>query len=104
MKTKNKKTNFSKEKVIPKIFIFKSLKYFSAQAVDMETGKVLFGISDKKMVEKTKSKRIQEMAKKFAQNLKKRKITRVRLERGNYKYHGNIKIFIDVLAKEGVKI
>ncbi len=84
---------------IPRIFIFKSNKYFYAGLANDESSKVLMS-----MVCKKKEKEILKMAKKFATDFKKKKYESGVFDRSGYKYHGLIASFADELRKNGVKI
>ena len=42
------------------------------------------------------------VAEKLAKKAHEKKITKIYLDRGNYKYHGRIKIFAETLRKNGM--
>ena len=42
------------------------------------------------------------VAEKLAKKAKEKKITKIYLDRGRYKYHGRIKIFAETLRKSGL--
>ncbi len=81
----------------PRIFIFKSNRYFYAGLADDEKGVVLKSFMVKKNVDD-----IIAMSKKFAKEALKNES--VVFDRSGYKYHGHIKIFADELRKQKVKI
>jgi len=83
----------------PRIFVFKSNKYFYAGLADDERSKVLMS----KMSKKTE-KEILKMAKKFASDFKKKKYESAIFDRSGYKYHGLIASFVDELRKNDIKI
>jgi large subunit ribosomal protein L18 len=83
----------------PRIFVFKSNKYFYAGLANDETSKVLMSKMSKK-----KEEEILKMAKEFAKEFKKKKYESAVFDRSGYKYHGLIASFADELRKNGVKI
>jgi len=91
--------NLSGTSVKPRVFVFKSNKYFYAGVADDEKSVVLMS----KMVDKKKEE-IVKMAKIFASDLKKRKIEVAVFDRSGYRYHGLIAAFVDELRNSEIKI
>ena len=90
-----------------RISIFKSLKNISAQIIDDKSMKTLVSASSiEKEIKKNKQKKM-EVSNLLGQILAKRaiekKIESVYFDRGEYKYHGRIKMFADSLRKNGLK-
>lgn len=83
----------------PRIFVFKSNKYFYGGAADDDSSKVLMS----KMCDR-KREDIVKMAKTFATDMKKKKIEVAVFDRSGYKYHGLIAAFVDELRKNGINI
>lgn len=83
--------------VKPRVFVFKSNRYFYAGVADDDKNIVI-----KSMMSKGNEKDILAMAKKFVTIAK--KYDSLVFDRSGYKYHGLIKSFVDELRKEGVKI
>ena len=83
----------------PRIFVFKSNRYFYAGAADDETSTVIMSKMSKK-----KADDIKKMAKEFAKDLKKKKIETGVFDRSGYKYHGLVALFADELRNNGIKI
>lgn len=81
----------------PRIFVFKSNKYFYAGLADDEKGIVL-----KTFMCDRKSDDIIAMAKKFAKEAVKSES--LVFDRSGYKYHGLVKTFADELRKNKVNI
>jgi large subunit ribosomal protein L18 len=81
----------------PRIFVFKSNKYFYAGLADDEKGIVL-----KTFMAKRNTDDIIAMSKKFAKEALKKDA--VVFDRSGYKYHGLIKTFADELRNQKVKI
>ena len=106
----NKKDNRQKRKlhirktlsgtsVKPRIFVFKSNKYFYAGLADDDKQIVIMS----KMCKK-KSEEIKKMGKTFAGDFKKKKLEVAVFDRSGYRYHGLIATFADELRNNGVKI
>ncbi len=83
----------------PRVFVFKSNRYFYAGAADDESSKVLMS-----KITKRKEEEILGMAKAFASDLKKKKIENAVFDRSGYKYHGLVAAFAEELRKNGIKI
>jgi large subunit ribosomal protein L18 len=83
----------------PRVFVFKSNKYFYAGMADDESGVVLKGITCKK-----NAKDIGKMSVEFAKEMKKRKIENAVFDRSGYKYHGLIAIFVEGLRSKEINI
>ncbi|RPG96516.1 MAG: 50S ribosomal protein L18 [Candidatus Pelagibacter sp. TMED165] len=90
-----------------RVSIFKSLKNISAQIIDDVSMKTLVSASSiEKEIKKNNQKKM-EVSSLLGQVLAKRaiekKIESVYFDRGEYKYHGRIKVFADSLRKNGLK-
>lgn len=97
----------------PRLSIFRSLKGMIAQLIDDSAGKTLcyvstkeLGVSDKKNLAGKAGDRTSKAAagyllgKLLAEKAKAKGISKVKFDRGGYKYHGRIKAFADG-AREG---
>ena len=84
---------------VPRIFVFKSNRYFYAGAANDDTSTVIMS----KMSQK-KAEDIKKMAKEFATSLKKKKIDKGVFDRSGYRYHGLVAMFADELRNNGIKI
>ena len=90
-----------------RVSINKSLKNISVQIIDDKNNKTLVSASS---IEKDlKAKKIKKMEKSsligeiLAKRAKEKKIDEVYFDRGNYKYHGRVKILAETLRKNGLK-
>tara|TARA_Y100000591_G_C21578066_1_gene566829 strand:- start:387 stop:740 length:354 start_codon:yes stop_codon:yes gene_type:complete len=90
-----------------RITVSKSLKNLSAQIIDDKQNKTLVSASsvekeirDKKVKKIEKSSLIGEI---LAKRAKEKNINEVYFDRGQYKYHGRLKIFAETLRKNGLK-
>ncbi len=81
----------------PRIFVFKSNRYFYAGIANDEKSIVV-----KSMMSKKKEEEIIKMAKNFAKEVN--KFDEAVFDRSGYRYHGLVKSFADELRNNGVKI
>ncbi len=81
----------------PRVFVFKSNRYFYAGLANDDTSKVLVS----KMC-KRNEKDIKEIAGKLAKDLV--KYDQLVFDRSGYKYHGLIKTFVETLRENKVNI
>ena len=90
-----------------RISVSKSLNNLSAQIIDDLQKKTL--VSASSIEKEFKSKKVKKMEKSnligeiLAKRAKEKKISKVYFDRGEYKYHGRIKIFAETLRKNGLK-
>ena len=90
-----------------RVTVSKSLKNLSAQIIDDKQKKTLVSassvekeIKDKKVNKIEKSSLIGEI---LAKRAKEKNISEVYFDRGQYKYHGRLKMFAETLRKNGLK-
>ena len=90
-----------------RVTVSKSLKNLSAQIIDDKQQKTLVSASsvekeirDKKIKKIEKSSLIGEI---LAKRAKEKNISEVYFDRGQYKYHGRLKMFAETLRKNGLK-
>ena len=90
-----------------RISLTKSLKNFSVQIIDDKQKKTLVSASSiEKDIKKNKVKKIEKsslIGEILAKRAKEKNINEVYYDRGQYKYHGRVKIFADSLRKNGLK-
>ena len=89
-----------------RLSVHRSSKNIFAQIIDDKNNKTIVSASSiEKNNKQTKVKKI-EMSNTIAELLAKRalekKITEVFFDRGKYKYHGRIKVFAEMLRKNGL--
>ena len=88
-----------------RLTVFRTSKNISAQIIDDKNHKTLVSASslEKKLIKKGKKSDLSNsIAELLAKRALEKKITKVYFDRGAYKYHGRIRIFADVLRKNGV--
>ena len=89
--------NVNGTSIKPRVFVFKSNRYFYAGLADDEKNLVI-----KSFMCKRKSDDIIAMSKKFAKEaLKSESLV---FDRSGYRYHGLVKTFVEELRKQKVKI
>jgi len=94
----------------PRLFFRKSNRFLYAQVVDDQKQRVLFGTSTlapavKKDLKSAKDKKAaRALADTVSDMLKKKKIKQVVFDRNFYPFTGNVKVFADAVAKNGIKM
>ena len=95
----------------PRVSVYRSNRFISAQAIDDVAQKTLVFASDaqvavaKKTDESiTKTQRATKVGEMIAEQLKKMKITSAIFDRGPYRYHGRIKAVAEALRAQGVQV
>ena len=90
-----------------RISVTKSLNNLSAQIIDDKQKKTLVSASSiEKEVKLKKVKKIEKsslIGEILAKRAKEKNISDVYFDRGEYKYHGRVKIFAETLRKNGLK-
>ena len=90
----------------PRVTVYRSNKHLSVQAIDDQRGVTLAAGTDlgKEKISGTKTERAVMAAKKLAQAMKKAKITKASFDRGQYNYHGRVKMVAETLRAEGIEV
>ena len=90
-----------------RISVNKSLNNLSAQIIDDQQNKTLVSVSSsEKEIKNKKIKKIEKsslLGEILAKRAKEKNIDKVYFDRGDYKYHGRIKVFAETLRKNGLK-
>ena len=90
-----------------RLSISRSAKNISAQIIDDKQNKTLVSASSiEKEIKQKKIKKIEKstiIGEILAKRAKEKKINEVYFDRGQYKYHGRIKVFAETLRKNGLK-
>ena len=91
-----------------RLCISRSSKNISAQIIDDKKSQTIVSsssiekdIKSSSKVNKTELSKI--VAEKLAKKAQEKKITKIYLDRGAYKYHGRIKVFAETLRKNGME-
>ena len=90
-----------------RLSISRSSKNISAQIIDDIKHVTLLSASSVEKEVKTKEKGNKTelskiVAERLAKKAQEKKITKIFFDRGNYKYHGRVKIFAETLRKNGM--
>ncbi len=88
----------------PRLSVYKSSKYIYAQIIDDEKGVTIVAASDLKTDAKLpKTKRSEDVGTVIAKLAQAQKITKVRFDRGGFKYIGRIKSLAEAARKSGLE-
>jgi large subunit ribosomal protein L18 len=88
----------------PRLTVFKSNKYFYAQAIDDVVGNTLASVDSRAMKLTVNKENVIKVAVKMAENLKQKNIETVALDRNGYLYHGVVASFTTALRDNGIKV
>jgi len=90
-----------------RISVSKSLNNLSAQIIDDKLKKTLVSASSiEKEIKQNKVKKMEKsslIGEILAKRAKEKNISNVYFDRGEYRYHGRVKIFAETLRKNGLK-
>lgn len=94
---------------VPRLCVFKSLKYIYAQLIDDDKAMVLTTANTREIKEqKGKNKKNEKMliayevGKLIAKKAQKKKIKKIVFDRGGYKYHGIVKCLAEGAREQGL--
>jgi large subunit ribosomal protein L18 len=89
---------------IPRLSVFRSNKHIWAQVIDDKHGRTLVTASTKsvKDVKGTKTEQSFAVGEAIAQLALEKKITKVRFDRGLYRYHGRVKALAEGARSKGL--
>lgn len=87
----------------PRLTVFKSNRFFYAQAIDDINGVTLVSANNMANKVNTTVENVKEVAKAIGELLKQKGITEVVFDRNGYKYHGIVASFADALRETGIK-
>ena len=90
-----------------RVSVSKSLNNLSAQIIDDKLKKTLVSASSiEKDIKAKKVKKIEKsslIGEALAKRAREKNISEVYFDRGEYKYHGRVKVFAETLRKNGLK-
>ena len=89
---------------MPRLSVFKSNKYFYAQAINDVDNVTLASVSSKTMNLSVNKENVVKVAALMAENLKAKNIEAVVFDKNGYLYHGVISAFADALRDNGIKL
>lgn len=89
----------------PRIAVFRSNRFISAQVIDDEKGITILSQSSKEIKEKkTAVEKALQTGKALGEAIKGKKISEVVYDRSIYRYHGQVKSLADGLRAAGIKL
>lgn len=103
---------------VPRLCVFRSIKYIYVQLIDDEKGKIIAAAKESDLAKEKKTKKQTEekdksknrkiaiafnVGKLIAQKAEKIKIKKVVFDRGGYKYHGRVKALAEGAKEQGLK-
>lgn len=88
---------------LPRVSVFRSNRYLSAQAIDDATATTLAAIHSKPLSLKANQDDAAKLGEAFAKTLKDAGITAILFDRNGYVYHGVVKAFADALRANEIK-
>lgn len=88
----------------PRVSVFRSNKYISAQVINDETGVTILSKNSKEVdIKSTTIEKSFKTGELLGEALKTKKIVEIVFDRGVYRYHGQVKSFADGIRKAGIK-
>jgi len=97
------RAKISGSETLPRVSVFRSNRYFSAQAVNDDTATTLASVHSKASGLRANKVDAAKLAEQFAANLKAANITEVVFDRNGYQYHGVVAAFGDALRANEIK-
>ncbi len=88
----------------PRLTVFKSNKYFYAQAIDDIAGITLASADSRALKLSVSRESVAQVAAAMAENLKAKNIETVVFDKNGYLYHGVVAAFADALRENGIKL
>ncbi|NWF67207.1 MAG: 50S ribosomal protein L18 [Campylobacterales bacterium] len=86
----------------PRVSVFKSNRYFYAQAIDDISGTTLASANNMSGKKNTTTENVKDVANAFGEILKQKNITEIVFDRNGYQYHGIVASFADALRETGI--
>ncbi len=88
----------------PRLTVFKSNKFFYAQAIDDVAGVTLAAVDSRAMKLSVNKENVVKVGAAMAENLKAKNIETVVFDKNGYLYHGVIASFADALRDNGIRV
>jgi len=96
--------NISGTTELPRLSIFKSNKYFYAQAINDVDGTTVASVDSRALKLSVNKENVVKVAATMAETLKSKNIESVVYDRNGYLYHGVVASFADALRDNGIKL
>lgn len=88
---------------MPRLAVFRSSRYITAQLIDDEKGVTLAAASDLKAKKGSKVERAKDVGAAIAAAAKEKKIAKVVFDRGGFLYAGRVKALADAAREAGLE-
>ncbi|KFN38880.1 MAG: 50S ribosomal protein L18 [Sulfuricurvum sp. MLSB] len=88
---------------LPRVSVFRSNRYISAQAINDEQGVTLASVHSKTLGLRANKEGAEKAAAAFAKTLKDAGINEITFDRNGFLYHGVVKAFADSLRANEIK-
>ena len=88
---------------LPRVSVFRSNRYISAQAINDEQGVTLASVHSKTLGLRANKEGAEKAAATFAKTLKDAGINEITFDRNGFLYHGVVKAFADSLRANEIK-
>ena len=88
----------------PRVSLFKSNRFISAQAIDDVAGNTLAHVDGSALKIASNKEGAVKAAAVFAEKLKEAGIEKVKFDKNGYQYQGVVKAFADALRDNGIKV
>lgn len=89
---------------VPRVSIFRSNKYFYAQAIDDTKGITIANVNGKKLNLSNNKESVSKIGVEFAKILLANNINEIVFDRNGYLYHGVVAAFADSLRENGIAL
>ncbi len=87
----------------PRLCVYKSLRYISAQIVDDSGARTLISMSTKDIKSSNNVESAKALGKEFGKKALENKVSSVVFDRNGFLYHGRIKAFADAAREAGLQ-
>jgi large subunit ribosomal protein L18 len=88
----------------PRVSVYRSNKFISAQLIDDTKNITIVGVSEKNLKTKgTKTEKAKALGLLLAEKAKAKKVTKIVFDRGSYAYHGRVKSVAEGLREGGME-
>lgn len=88
----------------PRVVVYRSNRYLSAQAIDDQKGVTLAYATEKQASGKTKKERATSVGAALAEKLLAAKIKQVVFDRAGYRYHGRVQALSEGIREKGIQL
>ena len=88
----------------PRVSVYRSNKFISAQLIDDVKNVTIVGVSEKNLkIKGTKTEKAKALGLLLAEKAKAKKVSKIVFDRGSYAYHGRVKSVAEGLREGGLE-